>query len=203
MNDESAYRIVLGLAVVAVIPIAAWHRARAHTGEPLDRRQEGLPLAIALRVLGAAHMLSVLVYLVRPAWIGWASVPLPAALRWSGAALGAGAALLITWALHHLGRNLTDTVVTRERATLVTTGPYRWIRHPFYSGTLLAVLANSILAANAFLFATGAGVFLLMVLRTPVEEANLVARFGDDYRSYMERTARFFPRMRRRHRQSR
>ena len=44
--------------------------------------------------------------------------------------------------------NLTDTVVTRKEHTLVTSGPYRWVRHPFYSAFGLAVLANSVTAAN-------------------------------------------------------
>ena len=41
-------------------------------------------------------------------------------------------AVLLIWTLRSLGPNLTDTVVTRQAHTLVTRGPYRWVRHPFY-----------------------------------------------------------------------
>ena len=69
----------------------------------------------------------------------------------------------------------------------------RWIRHPFYFAFALVVLANSLLAANAFLFVTGAAAFALIVRRTRREEANLLARFGEDYRRYVDRRGRFLP----------
>jgi len=62
---------------------------------------------------------------------------------------------LLVWMFRTLGRNLTDTVVTRKEHTLVTTGPYRWIRHPFYTSAGLLGVANSLAAANWFFFATG------------------------------------------------
>jgi protein-S-isoprenylcysteine O-methyltransferase Ste14 len=54
--------------------------------------------------------------------------------------------------------------------------------------------ASSVIAANWFLFVTGVAAFCLLIILTRIEEANLVARFGDSYRTYMERTGRFLPR---------
>ena len=139
-------------------------------------------------------MLGLIAYMVNPAWMTWAAITLPDWLRWAGAGIGFAAAVLIAWTLHHLVRNLTDTVVTRQRHTLVTTGPYRWVRHPFYSSVALAALAGALMAANAALLITGWLLFLLMVIRTRKEEANLLARFGDDYRRRMKSTGRFIPR---------
>ena len=102
---------------------------------------------------------------------------------------------LLFWTLRSLGKNLTDTVVTRKQHTLVTSGPYRWVRHPFYVCASLVELAVFLLSANAFFLVTGGLIFLLLALRTPVEEANLLGRFGEDYRRYMDRTGRFFPRL--------
>jgi protein-S-isoprenylcysteine O-methyltransferase Ste14 len=104
-------------------------------------------------------------------------------------------AWLLTWTLHSLGKNLTDTVVTREAHTLVTTGPYRWVRHPFYVSVLFLVASCALLAANGFIFGCGLTVFLMMALRTRIEERKLVDRFGDEYRRYVERTGAFFPRV--------
>jgi protein-S-isoprenylcysteine O-methyltransferase Ste14 len=131
--------------------------------------------------------------MVNPARMAWSSMPLPPWLRWTGVAIGAVAGCLLVWTLVNLGKNLTDTVVTRKAHTLVTVGPYRWVRHPFYDAVGLAVLANSLVAANWFLLATGALLVTMMVIRTRTEEKHLLARFGDSYRSYMERTGRFFP----------
>jgi protein-S-isoprenylcysteine O-methyltransferase Ste14 len=52
-----------------------------------------------------------------------------------------------------------------------------------------------IIVANWFLLLAGGGVFGLLATRTRIEEANLVARFGDDYRVYMRRTGRFLPKI--------
>ena len=67
------------------------------------------------------------------------------------------------------------------------------MRHPFYDAVFLSVLANALVAANWFLFAGGLMTFGLIVLRTSREEDRLVARFGESYREYMNRTGRFLP----------
>jgi len=195
MSDERIFRLLLLAGFVIIMPIGVYHRLRASTGEKLDRRQEGLFIFVALRLIGVAGIFGLIAYLINPALMAWAAVTLPAWLRWTGVCLGLIAGALIVWTFRSLGRNLTDTVVTRKEHTLVTTGPYRWIRHPFYTSAALAVLANSLTAANWFLFATGAVVFLLLVVRTWKEEENLIARFGDTYRNYRQRTGRFVPRL--------
>ncbi len=60
---------------------------------------------------------------------------------------------------------------------------------------MLAVTADSIVTANWFLALTGLATIALFVIRTRTEEQKLVERFGVEYRSYMERTGRFFPRL--------
>jgi protein-S-isoprenylcysteine O-methyltransferase Ste14 len=91
---------------------------------------------------------------------------------------------------------LTDTVVTRRDHTLVTTGPYRWVRHPFYVAGVVGVVGVSLILANWFLLLVGGLAMALLVVRTAKEEELLLARFGEDYRRYAERTGRFFPRWR-------
>ena len=112
-------------------------------------------------------------------------------------ALGVGAGGLLIWTFRSLGHNLTDTVVTRRDATLVTHGPYRRMRHPFYLAFATAVIANTLVTANGFLAVTGTVAFLVMVGRTSIEEKNLIKRFGRDYVDYKRRTGRFLPQIRR------
>jgi protein-S-isoprenylcysteine O-methyltransferase Ste14 len=196
MGDDHTFRTILLAGFLVLIPIAIYHRVRSQaTGERLDRRQEGRFILVTLRPLGLATMGGLIAYMLDPAWMAWAAVPLPAWLRWIGVGLGLIAGSLLVWTFRSLGKNLTDTVVTRKEHTLVTTGPYRWVRHPFYSSLALSVLANSLAAANWFLFVTGSLLFMLLVIRTRREEANLVAGFGDEYRKYMQRTGRFVPRI--------
>ena len=194
MNDDHLFRVILIVGSSVLLPIAAYHRLKSQaTGEKLDRRQEGLFILFTLRPVGIVGMLGLIAYMVNPSWMTWSSVPLPAWVRWTGVGVGVIAGALLIWTLRSLGKNLTDTVVTRTEHTLVTSGPYRWVRHPFYVSLALCVAANLLATANWFIFASGTLLFILIVIRTRKEEELLLARFGDAYRRYMERTGRFLP----------
>jgi protein-S-isoprenylcysteine O-methyltransferase Ste14 len=194
MAQEYTFRNALIVALLAVFPIMLYHRIKAHSSrEPLDRRQEGVFILATLRPVGLVFMVSLIVYLVNPARMAWSAIALPAWVRWSGLATIAVAGALLFWTLRSLGANLTDTVVTRKTHTLVVKGPYRWVRHPFYDTVALLLFAISLVAANWFLLLMGTIVLTLLVVRTPREEARLIARFGDQYRSYMADTNRFVP----------
>ncbi len=196
MTDDHALRTALLAIVLVVFPIGIYHRIRSQaTGEPLDRRQEGLFILATLRPLGIVLWVGVIAYMVDPAWMAWSSMPLPAWLRWTGVVVCAAAGGLLLWTFRRLGKNLTDTVVTRREHTLVTSGPYRFVRHPFYDSAASFVLGTSLVAANWFLLVTGALFVGVLITRTRIEEEKLLARFGDGYRAYMERTGRFVPRI--------
>jgi protein-S-isoprenylcysteine O-methyltransferase Ste14 len=197
MNQEATFRIVLGVGFLAVLTITFYHRLQSWASkEQLDRRREGLLILATLRPVGLLLWLGVIAYLVHPASMSWSSVPLPVGLRWAGVALAAIGLGLLTWTLRGLGTNLTDTVVTRRTHTLVTHGPYRWVRHPFYDAMALLILAIALIAANWFVLVTGAIVFGLLAIRSRTEEENLLARFGEPYRAYRQNTGRFVPRLR-------
>jgi paraquat-inducible protein A len=196
MTDEVARMILLaGFAIMA--PVGIYFRVRSRTDEKLDRRQEGWPILLTLRPLALAFMAGLVAFLIHPTWMAWASFDLPNWVRWSGVAMGVGTACLLIWTFSSLGHNLTDTVVTRRNASLVTHGPYRWVRHPFYLAFGMAILANTLVTANGYLGATGTAAFLVMVARTSIEERKLIDRFGRSYLDYMQRTGRFLPRIRR------
>jgi protein-S-isoprenylcysteine O-methyltransferase Ste14 len=172
-----------------------FYRLRSITDERLDRRQEGWPILLSLRLFALACMIGLVAFVVKPTSMAWASFHLPSWVRWCGVCLSAAAGGLIIWTFRSLGHNLTDTVVTRRDAILVTHGPYGWVRHPFYLAFAMAVIANSLVTTNAFLAITGAAAFFVIVARTSIEERELVERFGPDYLDYMQRTGRFLPRI--------
>lgn len=196
MDDETPFRIAVATTMFVTMAITAYHRWQAaRSGEPISRREEGWPLAIVLRLAGVGLWVVTFLYLVAPATVSSGALPLPVWVRWCGVIGGSGAAPLMYWTLDSLGRNLTDTVVTRAQATLVTHGPYRWVRHPFYVVAGLLMLSVSLLSANAWIAACSVAVLALLALRTPKEERKLIERFGDDYRRYMTQTGRYFPRL--------
>jgi protein-S-isoprenylcysteine O-methyltransferase Ste14 len=196
MHPETAFRLAVAAVMVGSMAIAGYHRFQAaKSRERISRREEGWALFASIRLSGLLLLIGVVSYLINPGWVRWASLPIPPPVRWVGAPLGAASTLLLYWTLSTLGSNLTDTVVTRLNHSLMTSGPYRWVRHPFYVSLFLLVGATAILAANWFIAASGLLVFVLLAIRTPTEERKLFERFGDEYRSYSERTGRFVPRV--------
>jgi protein-S-isoprenylcysteine O-methyltransferase Ste14 len=195
VSDDRALRIVLGVELLLLFSMTGYHRLKARTNEKLDRRQEGLFILATMRPMAGVFFTGAVIYFTNPARMAWSSVPLPMWLRWSGSGVLALSWGLLFWTLRGLGNNLTDTVVTRQQHTLVTSGPYRWVRHPFYDSLALLILAIALAAANWFLLLTGGLFLVLIAIRSRTEEAKLLARFGESYRIYRSRTGRFLPKI--------
>jgi len=195
MTHDELFRLTFIGILVGFLPFALYHRIRSSmSGEKLDRWQEGVFILFGLRLSGLPWFIGGIVWMIDPSLMAWASVPIPLWLRWCGFILIGCWGALFVWTFHTLGKNLTDTVVTRKEHTLVTTGPYRFVRHPFYLAFAIALVGASIVTANWFLFVSGLLPFAFLVARTRIEEEKLVERFGDEYRDYMQQTGRFWPR---------
>src|SRR5438105_9640221 len=111
-----------------------------------------------------------------------------------GAALALAGVGLRVWAIRILGKLFTFQVGIRPDHRIVRDGPYRWVRHPAYAGSVMSLVGVSL--SNGFsLGIIVSAVMILMVygLRIPNEEAALVRHFGEPYRLYMEQTKRLIP----------
>lgn len=196
MPAETPFRIALVVVIVLTMAVTLYHRLQAaKSGETISRKDEGYLFAISLRLAGLCLWIVTFGYLLVPADFQWVSFPLPEWIRWGGVVAGSLCSLLMYWTLSSLGKNLTDTVVTRKDATLVTHGPYRWVRHPFYVTAALLMASVTVLTANWLIGLSSLIVLVLLAVRTPKEEAMLIERFGDQYRDYMTKTGRFAPRL--------
>jgi protein-S-isoprenylcysteine O-methyltransferase Ste14 len=201
MSETQFFQLLFVLAIVPVVVIAGIHRHRARkagqqSGDKLTRKEEGLWLLLPLRIGGMAIWLSFLAYAINPAWMSWSEIVLPAWLRIAAAVVVIVLVQpLVLWTYRAIGNNVTDTVDTRKNHQLITRGPYRWVRHPLYSIGFTAFLMFGLIAANAFMLIGALLAIILIVMRLPREEAQLVMRFGDDYQDYIKRTGTFLPRL--------
>ena len=195
-TSETVFRLAALACFLTAILISFYYRIKAQRvgGDRLDRRQEGWLLPV-LRLGGLALWGAVIAYLINPGWMAWGQLELPAWSRWAGAAGCLTGIALTAWMFRSLGNNITDTVVTRREHTLVTNGPYRWIRHPLYTFATFTYLNLSLLMASWFTAVMILLAFGLLALRTQKEEQQLLDRFGESYREYMRRTGRFLPRL--------
>jgi len=184
-----AFSVAVGLFAVlqaATGLVAAVRRRRAKASHVrLDRGT--LPVVLLLTVTGFFAS-ALCAFRVGGAAMGF---------RWPVFAVGifvivAGAALRL-WAIVTLGRWFTYDVRVAEGQPVVTTGPYRWVRHPSYTGVLLVLIGIGLTLGNwlsLLLISTVPTVGL--VLRVRVEERAL-RRLGPDYADYAATRARLIP----------
>lgn len=185
---------IIFFALFAWIRVYFQWRARLVKGQV--KYQEGR-LNTALRALvGAIFFLGVLVYIIRPELLAWAELPLPQWAQWLGVVLGGISLPLLAWTQLALGSNFSPTLHVRQEHTLVTSGPYRYMRHPMYTALFLSILVMLLLTRNWIVGGVPlVGLCVIVLLRIQREERAMIEKFGDEYREYMKHTGRFLPRV--------
>ena len=197
MEAEIFFR---GLVPVLLIGFAA-HRGyyvKTHSkpkDATLKKREEGLASKVA-GLLGIIGFLSIVVNCINPAWIGFAAIQLPILLRWAGVGIAFLGFALLQWAQVTLGRSWSDTPRMMKEQSLVTTGPYRYIRHPIYTAFLLILGSTLFISSNWLIGGCLIGMTSLEIIsRIQYEEALMSEYFGEQYRLYMKKTGRLLPRL--------
>jgi protein-S-isoprenylcysteine O-methyltransferase Ste14 len=195
--NENTFRILAGLILFIGIGISSYFRRKADkdSGEAISRKADGSLTMNVIKIGGLILWLSPLAYLVNPAWMSWSKLGLPDGIRWLGVGLGVLCIFGLYWLFSSIGSSITPTSVTRREHKLVTNGMYRWVRHPLYTIGSSFIVALGLMADNWFIILMAALAFIAMAVRTPNEEANLIAKFGDDYRNYMKNTGAFLPKI--------
>jgi protein-S-isoprenylcysteine O-methyltransferase Ste14 len=150
---------------------------------------------ILLFIVITGSLLLPFVYLFTPL-LAFADYRLPSFVPWCGAAVMV-AALWLFWRSHSdLGLNWSVTLAMRKEHELITDGVYRSIRHPMYASIWLWGLAQALMLQNWLAgFSALVSFAPMYFLRTPAEEQMMSEFFGQQYRDYMGRTGRLFPRM--------
>lgn len=171
----------------------AYHRIALRTMGKAEFKEGRL--AKGLRVVLALPLVAVLVtYMIQPEVLSWAASPLPEWARWVGLIMALAALPLLWWVHWALGSNFSGLLHVREEHTLVTYGPYRWVRHPMYSVFYLYMIGILLLTSNWLIGGLMlVGLTLVLVTRLRREENTMIEKFGDRYRDYMKRTGRFLP----------
>jgi protein-S-isoprenylcysteine O-methyltransferase Ste14 len=158
-------------------------------GKAWTSRDRGTRLIVSLSLAGAI----VLGWSV-PGWVPVLSTPAPDGFALAGlVVIWLGLAVRV-WAVLALGGSFSTYVQVERDQPVVTRGPYRWVRHPSYTGLLLIALGFGIGAANWLSLLICAILPPLGLLpRIAVEESELVRVLGEPYRRYQATTHRLVP----------
>ena len=195
--NENIFRILAAIILFTGVGISIYYRRKAdlESGEKVSRSVDGNLMMTVIKIFGLLLWFSPLIYLLNPRWMTWSKIGLPDGVRWLGVVIGALCVLGIYWLFSSIGSGITPTSATRQQHVLVTRGPYRWVRHPLYTIGSSLFVGLGLMADNWFIAALGILAFIAMAIRTPKEEANLIEKFGDEYREYMKHTGRFLPKV--------
>ncbi len=114
---------------------------------------------------------------------------------WLGIALTAVGIALAVWARLHLGRNWSSEVTIREDHQLIRTGPYARLRHPIYTGILLALLGTAVAIGEYRAIAGFAVILVGFSLKARREESFLAEEFPGAFEEHRRRTGFLLPRL--------
>lgn len=197
METETIFRILLPILIVAFAAHRGYY-VKNHS-EPeeatLKKREERTVSRIA-SLLGMAGFISLIVFIINPNWLAFASLSFPFWLRWTGVGITLVGFALLQWSQVTLGKSWSDTPRMMKEQTLITSGPYRTIRHPIYTAFILILGSTLFISSNWLIGLCWVGMTLLEVVsRIGFEEALMVEYFGEQYHEYMKKTGRLFPKV--------
>jgi protein-S-isoprenylcysteine O-methyltransferase Ste14 len=195
MNIELICKVALIIlfSLFSIIRIEYYHKARKAGYRTVIK--ERMRYSVWLSIFICYEVFTFFAYILFPHTLSWATVALPLWLRISGIFLGVIALSWFVWVHRSLGNNLSVKLSSKDLQTLVTDGPYRWLRHPMYTTFYILHIAVFFLTANWFIGLTWlTGLTIIIALRVKREEAMLLTRFGQQYDAYMKGTGRFLPR---------
>lgn len=180
-----------GLIIMSIIRVPFSRQTK--TNQIVDSRKTTLEILLLI-LLFIGMIVLPLIYAFTPL-LSFADYQLPYWMEWAGVMLLV-TSLWLFWRSHaDLGRNWSPTLELRKGHQLITSGVYKYIRHPMYASFGLWGVAQVLLLHNWIAGGSSLVLFgLLYFLRVPYEEQMMLDQFGEAYQSYMNRTGRLIPR---------
>jgi len=170
-------------------------RHSAPESKIVKERKEGIASKFA-SLLGLVSFISMIIFVVDPDRISWANLSLPLWLRWTGVAVALTGFALLQWSQSILGKSWSDTPRMMKGQILITSGPYRMIRHPIYTAFILILGSTLLISANWLIGLAWIGMTTLETIsRIQFEENLMLEYFGNQYREYINRTSRLLPKI--------
>ena len=187
MHYLRAHMLGLWLAWALYWVISAYGAKRTQRREsPGSRLAHVLPLLVGVTLIAWPHHPG-------PRWLSWPLVPAGPARFGSALALTVAGLAFTLWARVHLGRNWSGTVTVKEGHELIRTGPYAYVRHPIYTGLLVALLGSAVACGEVGALIGFAIVTAALVRKLRIEERFMLESFPEQYRDYCTEVPALIP----------
>lgn len=196
MDEELLFRYLFIAIYAAFFGVRIRYRIESTRREPEKRHQLYFMATKILIVAILGYIASIILYMLSSPWTTWSQIAIPSWLRWLGVIGATSSILLVAWIHRELGRQYSAELAIQKEHALVTTGPYARTRHPMYTTLNMFSLSMALTTSNLLVLLFAALVVAPFPWIARAEEEMLLETFGDDYREYMRRTGRFFPRIR-------
>jgi protein-S-isoprenylcysteine O-methyltransferase Ste14 len=176
----------LWIAWVAYWQVASFgNKTTIRRESPASRASHILPLVVGVILIAARQPFT--------PWLAITVLPTGFTTYWIGVALIAGGLGFAVWARRHLGNNWSGTVTVKQEHQLICTGPYSRVRHPIYTGLLLALLGSAVARGDIQGFIGFAICVAALIHKLRIEERWMHEQFGTSYSLYVARTRALFP----------
>lgn len=194
--NELVFRIVMLVAFFFMMGVRVYYQRKVLKDERKFEMREGRLDLVAGAIAALTSLLFGGAYILVPKVFGFAYLDYPVWLRLLGAGLLAGGITLLWRAHHALDISFNSLVGTREEQKLVTSGPYRLIRHPIYTAYFMNYLGGGLLASHWVLTFVPLIFFgILVINRMGKEEKMLREEFGEAYEEYTRETGMLLPKL--------
>lgn len=182
----------LHLASFAWLVFLAYWSVSALKLKSIKRREPRGERLIQLVFMVAAYFLMFNDQFSR-GWLTTRFVPASPGIGKFGVTVAVVGIALAIWARWHLGENWSATVTLKEGHELIRSGPYRYMRHPIYSGMLLAFVGTALALGEYRALISVAIVLVAFYTKAKKEELFLTQEFGEKFREHSRRTGMFLP----------
>ena len=175
----------LGLWIVLSV---YWELAARHASQPATR-ESGASRALHLALVGAGQLVLLLpIPGLRARWVA----PLPAVIA-VGLAIEVAAVAFSIWARRTLGRHWSGAITTKVGHELIRSGPYRWVRHPIYTGMFALSIGTALVSGEMHTLVGFALLIVAFARKIALEERLLARTFGAEWQDYRATTKAVVP----------
>lgn len=160
-------------------------------------RRESAATHLLHSLLAAAGFLLMLADIRAPwSWLYFRLLPSESWIEGLGIVITLTGFAFAIWARIHLGRNWSSSVTAKIGHELICSGPYEWVRHPIYTGLLLALFGTALVRGQVRGLLALVLVYMAWKIKSRVEEHMMTSTFGEEYSAYASTTGAMFPRVR-------